>query len=382
VLRAGELRRLVSPSVAAEPLTGPRRRFVLLDASRALAALAVLFWHYQHFYYPIGSFGLAEPIDDRQPLHAVFALFYDHGHDAVAIFWMISGFVFSAVYLPYQSSTPSFAANRFARLYPLHALTLFVVAGLQAVALSRFGTPLIYANNDFYHFGLNLLFVSAWGWERGFSFNAPIWSVSVELLVYVLFWIVRRRIGGLGMVLPAALSIFFFVLSKLHPSLVVLPCGQYFFLGVTLYIVYSALHRQTAFLHTLIASALVIGLAGLWRDIMIVGISGFFGGLMLLLVHLDASVPTRLERVLGGAGDTTYGLYLWHIPVQLVLLLLFAGRGDMASTASAPWFLLLFLSSVTGIAIASFHWFERPTREWLRRLGSPARSPDTPGGQG
>ena len=47
---------------------------------------------------------------------------------------------------------------------------------------------MIFENNDLYHFVLNILFISSWGLEKGMSFNQPIWSVSFELIVYILFF--------------------------------------------------------------------------------------------------------------------------------------------------------------------------------------------------
>ena len=32
------------------------------------------------------------------------------------------------------------------------------------------------------------MFISSWGFENGHSFNAPIWSVSVEVAIYILFF--------------------------------------------------------------------------------------------------------------------------------------------------------------------------------------------------
>ena len=82
-----------------------------------------------------------------------------------------------------------FWGRRFARLYPLHFVTLLFVAGLQAYHLSVNGSHQLFGFNDTYHFILNLFMASPWGLEEGLSFNAPIWSVSVEVIVYFVFWL-------------------------------------------------------------------------------------------------------------------------------------------------------------------------------------------------
>ena len=42
----------------------------------------------------------------------------------------------------------------------------------------------------FFSFGfiLNFFLVSGWGFEKGPSFNGPVWSVSVEIIIYFFFF--------------------------------------------------------------------------------------------------------------------------------------------------------------------------------------------------
>lgn len=57
-----------------------------LDVLRGLAALSVVFWHWQHFFY-VGS----EPnnfILEKQPFYNILSLFYRHGDLAVELFFL------------------------------------------------------------------------------------------------------------------------------------------------------------------------------------------------------------------------------------------------------------------------------------------------------
>lgn len=101
---AEAFRALVSSDAAQGGKDHYPTRFTLLDASRALAALAVLFWHYQHFFIPLNGRSPVDPFA-REPLAGVFGLFYRHGDLAVPIFWMISGLVFAHVYTGAQANT-------------------------------------------------------------------------------------------------------------------------------------------------------------------------------------------------------------------------------------------------------------------------------------
>src|SRR5690606_31719884 len=109
----------------------------------------------------------------------------NHGLRAVELFWVISGFIFAHIYMSRTSTkTSEFFVARFARLYPLHFLTLICITLLILCGYylsPNFKTP---ANADVYHFLLNVFFASAWGFERGMSFNGVIWSVSVEIPIY------------------------------------------------------------------------------------------------------------------------------------------------------------------------------------------------------
>jgi peptidoglycan/LPS O-acetylase OafA/YrhL len=121
------------------------RRFYLLDGARALAALAVLFFHYHHFFVPPGVKPEPALHGGSEPLRALFAPLYEHGHLSVSFFWVLSGFVFAATYNREAASSRDFFVNRLARLYPLHLLTLCIIAGLQALASARYGHWLLVA---------------------------------------------------------------------------------------------------------------------------------------------------------------------------------------------------------------------------------------------
>ena len=111
--------------------------FYWVDFLRGFAALSVLIWHYQHLYSTAP--GIVELADkSTQPFYDILWLFYNYGRHAVYLFWVISGFVFSTVYIKKERTTAKdFFIHRFARLYPLHFLTLIVVAVLQALSRSE-----------------------------------------------------------------------------------------------------------------------------------------------------------------------------------------------------------------------------------------------------
>lgn len=361
------------------PAEAPRPRLHLLDGARGLAAAAVLFWHYQLFFFPLGARRASAEVWALEPFAGPLRLLYRHGLHAVPLFWLISGFVLAFVYYGAGASTRSFAVNRFARLYPLHLLTLLLVAGLQFAAVRRFGAELIYGNNDPYHFALQLAFASDWGFQRGFSFNAPIWSVSVEVLVYALFWLTVRWLPRWGVALPLLLALAAAVLVEAigAPRTSVLNCAFYFFLGVSFCALARALEPERRALLGIGAVLLAGGALGFallpaqaWQ--LLVALPLASGGAMLLALAAEPWLSPGVRRVCAVIGDNTYGMYLWHVPIVLALFVLLAGSHDMMRLASSGWFLALFLGLTIVLARLGYVGFERPWRERLRRrLGSP-----------
>lgn len=307
----------------------------------------------------------------RQPAQAWLSPVYEYGFYAVQVFWIISGFVFAIVYLGQQATTREFIVNRFARLYPLHLLTLLIVALLQGIALSQLGHTLFYDNYDWPHFALQLGFASDWLNWTDHSFNGPIWSVSVEVLIYAVFWSMRsvlERVSWIGM----SAIILLCLLGNIVGAYSRVPmCGFYFFQGVAL----AKLHEQLGVRISgrLVAglALIVIGTAGLaWGGAMpreALGIPGLAGAAVLLLAGAERAAPLPLRRAGQWLGDNTYGLYLWHVPVQMALMLALLPYFDPAELAQNGWFLAAFVLGTTALSRASFLLFERPIREWIRR---------------
>ena len=77
--------------------TGEPRHLHSLDIARGLAALAVVLWHWQHFFF-VGTQLRSDFQPDRLPLHGVLRVFYEHGSLAVSLFFSLSGFVFFWLY--------------------------------------------------------------------------------------------------------------------------------------------------------------------------------------------------------------------------------------------------------------------------------------------
>ncbi len=352
--------------------------FQWIDAMRAVAALSVVILHYHHFYL---ADNLARP--DIPPLsefpyvQILWPLYYFDTW-AVRLFWVISGFVFAHVYYDRITSGWSFFVARFARLYPLHFVTLIYMAGLQALSLNAVGHWQIYGNNDLRHFGMQLFLASdALKMGRGFSFNGPIWSVSVEIGSYALFFFALIFFRRLPILLPAAFCATGFFLAQSGWDIPLLSfglfrCAGFFFSGTLLYGMYLKLDGKSGpvlALATLLAMA-AIG-AGYW-NLEWSALVLFSMALVAILAVAEAHLPA-LGRKLRPLGNISYSLYLVHVPIQASILLLadlaFDGTRDFASSW---WLLPVYVLTSIAVAHLAYRYFERPAGAYLRRRLKPA----------
>ncbi len=260
--------------------------------------------------------------------------------------------------------------------YPLHLLTLGIVAVIQAVALYVNGEWLIFGNNDAYHFLLNLLFVSGWWQSTSMSFNAVIWSVSAEILAYALFWMTLTWLLRWGIALPLAIATcarLTVALNIAPDSLGVLLCVYFFFIGTAMFVALSAAPtpKEKALIGAGCVCAIGFGSIVKWEHaVWELMRPGLFGAFILLGYWIDSVLSLRVRKLLSNAGDLSYGIYLWHMPILLVLCLSMPSALLLQVTRQG-WFILVFLAMAVAIAWVGFRFFERPARDLIRQLAHP-----------
>ncbi len=385
-----------------------------MDALRGLAALAVVLWHWQHFQL-LGTERLtwlwavdASPLDhSHQPFYFVFRLFYDHGLLAVALFFLISGFIFFWLYADRVEdktiSIGQFWVLRITRLYPLHLVTLAFVAILQWVFYRRTGQYFVYSVNDLRHFILGLLFFQTNG--AGAAFNGPAWSITVELVVYGVFcaaaWmgVLRHTIA------PLLIFVLGLVFYAKHQNIAMGICG--FFEGGFVYNVFSWARRSrlrgkvlcvtvvVSVFGWLLALADSYGLSLPHNDLPtgIVPPSGLMPRLCVsyllfpltvLALALHENTTAIKYRYLSWLGQISYSSYLLHFPLQVIFALAVVAGFVPLWAKGSDAFLLVYLAILIAISLLSFRYFEAPVQKMLRRqwenLKSPSRHSAKPHG--
>lgn len=362
------------------------QRFHLLDALRGVAALAVVCFHWQNLLVK-GDVELAGYAGRDLPFQDTLQMFYQHGFLAVDLFFSLSGFIFFCFYADKVTrgrvSSVQFFVLRFSRLYPLYLVTLLVAAGAQALYLRAHGHHMAYWHNDIYHLALHLPLLSSVGLEKGLGFNGPAWSISVEAVLYLAFFLVCRAGRTRPWVLLLISAFGFFLLSRLY-----LPLGRgigSFFMGGLVFVIYRRLlmspHHATVggvVLGIVTVMWVVIWLAHLnawsFQGIPIVGrgVHRFptlvlFPLTVLALALAESWCTTGAARALSWLGDVSYSSYLWHFPLQLIFALVVTGFGVSTEVFKSGAALLLFMAVLLLLSWASHRLLEMPAQDALRR---------------
>lgn len=160
---------------------GDKERIRSVDGLRGIAACIVAFcWHYQHFTMV-------------SPFKKILQLSYDYGWLMVELFFIISGFMMAYCYqeniINRKLTFTDYIMRRVRHLWPLSFVTLCVVTieGIMYGWLEQ--STFVYGNFDVYHWFLNFFLIQTGITDNVFTFNGPAWSISVEMVLYALFYV-------------------------------------------------------------------------------------------------------------------------------------------------------------------------------------------------
>jgi peptidoglycan/LPS O-acetylase OafA/YrhL len=360
--------------------SGLPERLFALDIARGLAALVVVFCHWQHFFFVNNKF--SQNFDrTKQPFYSTFATIYSHGgHVAVLFFFALSGFIFYWLYAgtikQHKCSLKEFFILRFARLYPLFLASLLLVAFLQLIHYWKTGFTFVYLNNDLYHFVLNLFMASFWGLEQGFSFNGPTWSISIEVVLYVVFFLTTFfGFCGWKSLLTFFLAIAFLERLGLDRRWSI-PLECFFAGGLAYYVIKTYLQSKfrSRWVDLSISGAAIV----LWGFLLaadhttlgMIDHHRLYGRVVfpvsiMALVIFETHFSNRL-KTLRWIGEISYSSYLIHFPLQIVFVLVILTAGLDRSVFYSPLFMILFFMTLLPLSFAVFQRFERPAQEKIR----------------
>jgi len=337
-------------------------RIYLLDIARGIAAISVAIFHYKLFYsYNINT---EEYLIKNQPFYQYIKLIYQNGWIAVQFFFLLSGFIFFKLYLQkiYQKKINfyEFLILRISRLYPLHLVTLIAVL-LIYLALNNyeFYNPI---QGDLKHFIYNLLLIQQWGLSSSASFNEPSWSISVEILMYIIFFYIALK-----------QNIFFFITLVITTSVIIffkfklIGYGGYcFFIGGLSFLILDKLKLS----NKIKIATLILIIFFSTNFLIIFKISTIVNKIVLLtilfpaiinLLYLINSKYTQLGKKISIIGDISYSIYLIHYPIILTILFILNFL-ELKINFNTPFIFLMYLVITFLISFCSYKFIEIPLK--------------------
>ncbi|WP_062387898.1 acyltransferase family protein [Demequina iriomotensis] len=310
------------------------------------------------------------------------------GFVGVDVFFVVSGFLITGVLMRELSrdgriSLARFWARRARRLLPASLLVLAVTLLLTvtflpqtqwAVTAPQVMASALYVENWF----LARQAVDYWATEGGASPVQHYWSLSVEeqfyivvpVLIVIIAAVMRRRPSGGVRALIIVVTALSFALTVLYPARAsaafyfVTPTRAWEF-GVGALLAFAPASQGWRRTRGLVAWAAVAGIVGV--AFMLDGDTVFPGWATLLpVLGAGAVIAARADggwspmivgraRLVQGAGDISYSIYLWHWPLIVV--------APWVLNRQLQWFDRVGIVMATVmVAVACYRYVEQPVR--------------------
>jgi len=353
------------------------KKYNYIELLRFISAFAVIMAHYMHFFEPFNKLsnlyiftGYLQFNSDHLPFHSFLKNFYEFGHMGVFFFWQLSGFVLAHAYLNnlrYKIKFREFFINRFARLYPLHFISLILLILIQLLLFKNFGSYQI-TDNSFYkgensirNLIYHILFISGWSTESKITFNFPIWSVSIEIIIYFLFFYLLKPLYKYKLVFTIFVLVLFIYLDKSEYKLFFVDCGRYFFSGTLIYFLSEKLKNKNNIL-ILSVFLMILTLIGNFKYNL------FFSSIIFFTLFLENIDNSKYKNSFSILGNLTYSSYLLHVPLQLSFIFLFGLFKLNFEIFTTNVFFILYLCLIFFISFCSYKYIENPLRLRIKKF--------------
>tara|TARA_Y100000590_G_C15677562_1_gene998600 strand:- start:617 stop:1672 length:1056 start_codon:yes stop_codon:yes gene_type:complete len=344
-------------------------RYYLLDIARGIAAFSVAIFHYRIFYD--NNISLVDYNAQKQPFYSIIFFIYEYGWMAVQFFFILSGFIFYILYSERVKKNEitklTFFKLRFSRLYPLHFITLLISVLIFYFYNQNFFSVKI--EGDLKHLLLNLFLIHEWGFSEFRSFNEPSWSISIEALLYSVFFIVfsLKKNDYAVTLVSIFLGIIVFFINKW------IGYAMYcFFVGGLTCLIYKKIITNKKNLKlSFIASTFFIVTTIIFLNytdnkilIKIATYTFLFPSIIINLMIIQVFFNSA-GKFFSIIGDISYSVYLIHFVFQIIVKLTMFNFG-LKFNFNSELIFLIYLFSLYIISFLSFRYFEIPMQRILR----------------
>jgi peptidoglycan/LPS O-acetylase OafA/YrhL len=346
-----------------------------VDHLRAFAATLVIYFHSVTF---VGNIAIAGTDQKRLIASNVFEALVIEGHTGVALFMVLSGFIFTFGCYGTDIRYGRFIKNRFLRTYPLYLFLLLL--GVSAYPLDFNLEKFIQGLLPLANIGLDKL---------AGEFGTLFWAVAVEWQFYLVFPFILAMVNRNGWTYLVLLIVAFIMFRNIaytmdpHVNMVKLSyqtiAGRMdqFLVGMIIAIIYRHHFEQNwrwDCLFLIFAPAVLFVLYQFnilygwhldhyskvwWPTIEAI----VWGGFILGYLSVSRFVPKILGKLLVAVGTITYSMYLCHFMVLMMIMRLglfpvFEGYSWMLTGVLATT--LVVMPAVLVISTISYWAIERP----------------------
>lgn len=361
------------------PASAPAGFFPSIALVRAVAALLVVWDHLFNVWPQRNGVAFAPAEFVERWMMVPLGIMQSGGAFAVALFFMVSGFIIVAVGV--RESGRTFAIRRALRIYPplWVSMALLLIAFPLALAVSDVPGLRGYAINEVIAMAnpwpAILLAGSLLNYVVGTpAVNGVAWTLVIELFFYLsvlaLLPLLRTR-PHVAIAVAFAALVLLHVFAKVNAIVFLVAVNFVFvtflFLGTLVYLRYAQRIGNTFFV---VATALFWGLfvLGIQRYAAVppwtvtgYGVSHALAWLVFVaLLLVDRHI--RLDPVTAFFSRISYSLYLNHGGLGFLLLAL------LVPSLGYPVAVVLVLAAVIGVSALSYRWVELPSQRLARRL--------------
>lgn len=289
------------------------------------------------------------------------------GYLAVTTFFVLSGFVLARSYAATQWNGRSllrYGVGRVARVYPVYALSLLVVAPFIVADPAPQKAPLVAAHG---------LLIQGWMGHLPVSWNTPAWSLSCEMFFYLMFPLAAVWMRGAGwgktLAVAGATCCLTHAMWKIGISDEVKPIIHMadFLMGIAASCAYDLLLRARrrpagAWLYLpglALGAALIAYPAVLPSPVDLNSALRPLNGLLLIGFALGGGLGARVlsTRAAVFLGKSSYAMYILHVP-----LLWWYSRWTHRFSG------LMYIGGVIAASALVYRFFEEPANRHLRKL--------------
>jgi peptidoglycan/LPS O-acetylase OafA/YrhL len=343
-----------------------------LNASRWLAAFLVVIAHARHLLLVEYKSVLAPTL----PIKGIYFI-TGFGHEAVVIFFVISGFLVGGLTLRKWRSAGvdllQYGVARVSRIYTVLVPALILGGLLDWVGLHLFNASALYTESPRYQSSMNSVIADNLGFDtfagnlfmlegivvHAFGSNAPLWSLVYEWWYYCIFALVgaaflsrgKRQLGValcallLAVFLPGRLLLWMSIWLLGILAALWIESGKKLPRPLVGFIIFAVVLTISRLSHDVEATEPDGALfSGYWRDMLL--------GLAYMVCLAGASrlrstfVLSHAQRLLA---EFSYSTYLFHFPVMVLVVAVAYQYAGLSIQVQPTWANIIWMAGITGL---------------------------------